>query len=188
MTPHTSSPPPPPPAADPHHVRTLPGGIPIPWLVVGVPLAAIAAILLVMRLHGSPSAATPGAYPVRTVGLLLQDLPDGSIVVRQASDRHVIDTVPPATNAFLRVMLAGLVRERRRENEGERSLPFVVTRWSDGRLTVDDLATHRLIELNAFGPDNAGAFARLLALRSSPSLPAPLPTPPRSSTTSSPTP
>lgn len=34
-------------------------------------------------------------------------------------------------------MLAGLVRERRRENEGERTLPFIVTRWSDGRLTVD---------------------------------------------------
>ena len=173
MTPPSS--PPPRPAVDPHHIRTLPGGIPIPWLVVGVPLAAIVAIALVMRLNGTPSGAPPGAQPVRSVGLLLQDRPDGSIVVRQTGDRRVIDTVAPATNGFLRVMLAGLVRERRREDEGDRSLPFVVTRWSDGRLTIDDLATHKLIELNAFGPDNAGAFERLLELSDSPSTSMPSP-------------
>ena len=74
----------------------------------------------------------------------------------------------PATNAFLRVMLAGLVRERRREGEGAPSRPFHLTRWSDGRLTIDDIATHKLIELNAFGPSNSGVFARLLDLNRPP--------------------
>lgn len=84
MTPRSLSRPPPAPHS--HAIRTLPGGIPIPWLVVGVPLAAIAASALVMLLQGTPLATTPDAHPLHTVGLLLQDRPDGGIVVRQAGD------------------------------------------------------------------------------------------------------
>ena len=75
-----------------------------------------------------------------------------------------VATVPPETNGFLRTLLAGLVRERRREDMGGPATPFRITRWADGRLTVDDTATGRLIELEAFGHTNADAFARLLDL------------------------
>ena len=72
--------------------------------------------------------------------------------------------MPHDTNGFLRTVLAGLVRERRRENAGDPATPFRITRWSDGRLTVDDTATGKLIELEAFGHTNEDAFARLLDL------------------------
>ena len=143
--------------------RRLPGGIPIPFAVIGLPAAAVLCIAIATRLY-APDGQPPASTPVRTADLVLQDQDDGSITVMQADDRQVIDVVPPASGAFLRVMLAGLVRERRREGQGAQSLPFHLTRWSDGRLTIDDIATHKLIELNAFGPSNAGAFARLLDL------------------------
>lgn len=95
--------------------------------------------------------------------LVLQDHADGSITVLQASDYHVIDVLQPASNTFLRVTLAGLLRERRREGEGEPSRPFHLTRWADGRLTIDDITTHKLIELNAFGPTSAWATMQQLA-------------------------
>ena len=98
----------------------------------------------------------------------MQDREDSSIAVMRASDHTLVDVVPPASNGFLRVLLAGLVRERRREGLGAPSIPFHLTRWSDGRLTIDDTATHRLIELQAFGPSNAGAFERLLDLSALP--------------------
>jgi putative photosynthetic complex assembly protein len=92
----------------------------------------------------------------------MQDHDDGSISVFNATDHTLVDVVPPATNGFLRVVLAGLVRERRREGEGSPGIAFHLARWPDGRLTLDDLATHQLIYLDAFGPTNAGAFGHLL--------------------------
>jgi len=144
-------------------LRRLPGGIPIPLVVLGLPFAGLLFVMIATRLY-APEAQSPASTPVHSADLIMQDHEDGSITVMQASDHRVIDLVQPATNAFLRVMLAGLVRERRREGEGAPSMPFHLTRWSDGRLTIDDIATHKLIELNAFGPSNSGVFARLLDL------------------------
>lgn len=143
--------------------RRLPGGIPIPLAVIGLPVAAILCIAIATRLSAA-DGMSPAATPLRVADLVMQDRDDGSIAVLQADDGHLVEVVPPASNGFLRVLLTGLVRERRREGVGVPSLPFHLTRWSDGRLTIDDIATHKLIELNAFGPDNAGAFARLLDL------------------------
>jgi len=147
--------------------RRLPGGIPIPLVVLGLPFAGLLFVMLAIRLH-APEAQSPASTPLRSVDLIMQDHADGSITVMHAGDHRMIDLVQPATNAFLRVMLAGLVRERRREGDGAPSRPFHLTRWSDGRLTIDDIATHKLIELNAFGPSNSGVFARLLDLSGSP--------------------
>ncbi len=154
-------------SADDHSPpRRLPGGIPIPVAVIGLPVLGIV-LVLALRTN-APGSDHPEAKPIRTADLVLQDHDDGSISVFRAGDRHLVDTVQPASNAFLRVVLAGLVRERRREGQGAPTLPFHLTRWSDRRLTIDDSATHRLIELNAFGPDNSGAFSRLLDLASPP--------------------
>jgi putative photosynthetic complex assembly protein len=133
-------------------------------VLLAVAVVAIGAASHLIVHGGDP----PIARPVRTANLVMQDRADGSIAVLRASDLHVIDVVPPDTNGFLRVVLAGLVRERRREGMGARSRPFHLTRWSDGRLTLDDVATRRLIELEAFGPTNEGAFEHLLDLSGPP--------------------
>ena len=56
--------------------------------------------------------------------------------------------------------MRGLARERRREGAGD-ATPFVLTAWSDGRISLDDSATGRTVPLEAFGPTNEGAFAQL---------------------------
>ena len=134
-----------------------------PAAVIGVLAIVVGVIAAASHLAGH-GGAPPQALPVRSADLLMQDQEDGSIVVTQAGRDGVLTVVPPATNGFLRVILSGLVRARRREGMGAPTHPFHLTRWSDGRLTVNDDATGKLIELNAFGPDNAGAFARLLDL------------------------
>ncbi len=134
-----------------------------PLIVIALLLGVMVAIGLAARL-GAPDGQPPAATAVRTADLLMQDHDDGSITVTQAGTGAVVETVPPATNGFLRVVLAGLVRERRREDMGSPARPFRLTRWSDGRLTIDDTATGRLIELNAFGQSNQAAFATMLDL------------------------
>ena len=132
----------------------------LPWVVIAVLVVIMITIGVVSRARHAGTA--PGAIPVRSADLLMQDHDDGSISVLDAGTHAVIDTVPPKTNGFLRVVLAGMVRERRLD--GIDSPVFHLTRWSDGRLTLDDAATHRLVELEAFGPTNEAAFGRLLDL------------------------
>ena len=62
---------------------------------------------------------------------------------------------------FLRATLRGLAQQRLREDMGS-AQPFRLTRWADGRLTLDDPATQRHIELEAFGVSNEAVFADLL--------------------------
>ncbi len=134
-----------------------------PLIVIALLLGCMTVIALAAR--SFPHGGTPPhATPIRIADLLMQDNPNGSVTVTQAGTGLPVTTLQPETNAFVRVLLTGLVRERRREGEGSHAIPFRLTRWSDGRLTVDDSATGRLIELEAFGHTNEAAFARLLDL------------------------
>jgi putative photosynthetic complex assembly protein len=131
-----------------------------PFIIICVLALTVAAIFGYS--HHRVAEGPPAGPPLQSANLVMQDHDDGSISVFNADDHRLVDVVPPATNGFLRVVLAGLVRERRREGEGSPSIAFHLARWPDGRLTVDDLATHQLIFLDAFGPTNAGAFGHLL--------------------------
>ena len=69
--------------------------------------------------------------------------------------------LPPGSNGFIRGVMRGLARERMLHGI-DAAPPFRLIRWADGRLSLEDTATGRLIDLAAFGPTNAQAFARLL--------------------------
>ncbi|MBV8912702.1 MAG: hypothetical protein JOZ05_06650, partial [Acetobacteraceae bacterium] len=97
--------------------------------------------------------------PVKERDLLFADRSDGAVVVAVPDGRTV--EVFTGENGFLRGTLRGFARARRLDHLSA-SAPFRLTRWSDGRLTLDDPANARHVELLAFGPDNAGVFARLL--------------------------
>ncbi len=127
-------------------------------------LGAALVVLFIEARTGTPQGQPPAASVARSADLVIQDHDDGSIDVTDAQTGALVETVPRSTNGFLRVVLAGLVRERRREDIGNPATPFHLTRWSDGRLTIDDTATGKLIELEAFGSSNEGAFAQMLEL------------------------
>jgi putative photosynthetic complex assembly protein len=124
-------------------------------LVVFVLLAAGLA-----RLTGT-EGSWPTSKPVAVQDLRFEDMADGGVAVFAAHADKPFATVVPGSNGFLRATLRGLARERRRQDLG-REQPFRLTRWSDGRLTLEDLATARYVDLGAFGTTNAQAFARLL--------------------------
>ena len=76
-------------------------------------------------------------------------------------DDRLVDVLAPGTNGFVRGVLRGLVRERRADRVGPQP-PFRLTRWADGRLSLDDPSTGRHVDLEVFGPTNSGAFAQIL--------------------------
>jgi putative photosynthetic complex assembly protein len=61
--------------------------------------------------------------------------------------------------------LRGLARDRRADHVGI-APPFRLTHWANGRLSLDDPSTGRHIDLEVFGPTNAGAFADILVATS----------------------
>ena len=103
----------------------------------------------------------PSLEVVQQAQLRFEDRSDGAVLIYDALDGRLTYTVPPGTNGFLRGVMRGLVRDRRADHIGS-TPPFRLTRWADGRLSLDDPSTGRHIDLEVFGPMNAGAFAAIL--------------------------
>lgn len=72
--------------------------------------------------------------------------------------------IAPETNGFLRATMRGLARQRLRQ-DADREVPFRLTGWTDGRLTMEDPTTGRKVEMEAFGLTNEAVFANLLTAR-----------------------
>ena len=141
-----------------------PPEVSIPWPRLG--LFALVSISLAVAVGGSLTHAGAPMVDGRITeqrDLLFEDRDDGAVVVSSAGDHKVVE-VFEGENGFLRGTLRGFARVRRSEHIGS-AAPFRLARWSDDRLTLDDPATGRHVELLAFGPSNAGVFARLLEAR-----------------------
>ena len=138
------------------HASPLPRGL----------LLAMAALVLVallgataVRLSGV-SIRAPDASPVVTRSLHFLDRPDGGINVVDAQTKATVEAVQ-GEGGFLRGALRVMARERRMRGLGPEAAFELVGR-ADGRLTLVDPATGVRIDIESFGPTNAGAFVRLL--------------------------
>jgi putative photosynthetic complex assembly protein len=132
------------------------------WPLAGAALLvlfALAAVSLV-RLTGVGASHTPDAAAIMERDFRFEDRPDGSIAVLDAHDGHVVEIVTGA-NGFLRGTLRSLTRERKRQGVGPEPSFRLIAR-ADGRLTLEDPATGRRVDLESFGPTNAGVFAQML--------------------------
>jgi putative photosynthetic complex assembly protein len=109
----------------------------------------------------SDAAAKPHAAPVQTVDVRFIDEPNGSVSVLDSRDDKVIASLAPGTNGFVRSVMRGLVHDRKRRGLGA-APPFRISEWAGGRIALEDTATGRLIDLDAFGDTNKDAFAQML--------------------------
>lgn len=145
--------------SDPFADRTVPRGVLLgAAALVAAALVATAAV----RLTGFGAAVfPPSAQALSQRDLRFEDRPDGSVAVLEGSAAEPAFVLAPGEGGFIRATLRTFARERRHFNAGAEA-PFRLTAWSDGRLTLEDPVTGRRVDLEAFGPTNAGAFARLL--------------------------
>jgi putative photosynthetic complex assembly protein len=127
----------------------------------GMALFAVAVILLVHR-QGPPVAAPIEGGIVASRDLHFEDRADGGIRVTDARTGQKVADLAPGTNGFIRATLRGLVRERRRGETEPAAAPFRVTRWAEGRLTLEDTATGRVVDMLAFGQTQVETFQSLL--------------------------
>jgi putative photosynthetic complex assembly protein len=130
--------------------------------LVAISLLSVAAA----RIVGTPSMI-PSSSVVTAADLRFEDRADGGVNVFEGASAQPSHVITPGTNAFVRATVRGLAQQRKREGLGGET-PFRLTAWTDGRLTLDDPATGRHVELVAFGRTNSGAFARLLTAEDAP--------------------
>ena len=148
------------------HVNTLPrGALGLCFGMVGLALAFTTAA----RLTGMAPSASPvrlraaeHVRPVSTRDLRFTDRADGAVVIADVTDGRDAGLVAPgSTSGFIRGVMRGLARDRHIRGIGQQ-VPFRLTQWADGELSLTDLATGRVLELSAFGTTNRAAFAALL--------------------------
>lgn len=133
------------------------------WTLQALGVLLLLSLLLIGagRVTGVGTLNMPTAAPAESRDLLFEDRDDGAVVVYDAEKGGVIDVLAPGTNGFVRGVMRGLARERML-NEMGAGPPFRLVLGTDNRLTLEDRATGRVIDLRAFGPTNTAAFARLL--------------------------
>ena len=127
-------------------------------------LFALAAVTTV-RLTGVGGAHMTLPAAVESRDLRFEDGEKCAVLVFDANDRQLVDTLAPGSNGFIRVVMRGLARERRLGDIGAEP-PFRLTRYAGGQITLTDTSTGKQIYLGAFGSTNTEAFARLMNLRS----------------------
>ena len=126
-------------------------------------IADVIIIILLLVFINSLDLSTvrePDASPVKVLQLRFEDRPDGSIAVIDYKTGKQIDAVQGEAG-FVRGTLRGLAQERKRRGL-DSGPPFELIYRADGRLTLSDTATGRLVDLESFGPTNASTFFKLL--------------------------
>jgi putative photosynthetic complex assembly protein len=99
-----------------------------------------------------------------SVDLHFEDGPAGTIRVTEATGGSAPVIIMPGESGFVRTALRSLARERQAAGIGA-EVPFRLGRTDDGRLWLRDIATGRVLYLDAYGPQSAQSFARLLGLQ-----------------------
>jgi putative photosynthetic complex assembly protein len=125
-------------------------------------IADVIIIVLLLVFINSRDLSTvrePDASPVKVLQLRFEDRPDGSIAVIDYKTGKQIDAVQ-GESGFVRGTLRGLAQERKRRGL-DSGPPFELIYRADGRLTLWDTATGRLVDLESFGPTNASTFFNL---------------------------
>ena len=111
---------------------------------------------------GDVRVSLPAAVESRDLQFV--DGQGGTVLVYDAKDRQLIDTIAPGTNGFVRVVLRGMARERKLADVG-REPPFRLTRYVNGQMTLTDTSNNKQVDLVAFGSSNALAFTRLMNMK-----------------------
>ncbi|GJD44331.1 hypothetical protein AFCDBAGC_2198 [Methylobacterium cerastii] len=137
---------------------------PVPALALigaGALLGFTMLAVMVGRTEGIGLSGNPGGKPVASVSLRVLDRADGSIRIEDAANAQLIETVEPGQDNFVRATLRSFGQSRLRAGLTSAE-PFRLTRYDDGSLALIDEVTGRSVNMGAFGPTNALAFAKLL--------------------------
>lgn len=139
-----------------------------PLMLMGGIVLASLALTASVRLGFFERSAVPevaraekGIQPVAERTLRFFDEADGTVRVEDGDRTMVLGRFATGEGGFIRATVRSLVHQRRiRQIEAE--VPFKLTEWDDGGMTLSDPATGFRVEVSSFGPDNRAVYAAML--------------------------
>ena len=142
-----------------HHDPSIPRGVLLAAAaMIGFTILAVVAV----RIDGGEVLPRLTAAPVSSLDLSFADRGDGTVAVYDVNGDRMLDVLAPAEDGFAMGVLRSIDRERSRQDIATDERLIRMTRWADGRLTLEDPSTGFHAELVSFGPTNLSAFAQLL--------------------------
>ncbi len=140
----------------------------VPLMLMGGIVLISLALTVSVRLGVFERSAVPeqaraeaGIQPVAMRTLRFFDEPDGTVRVEDGASAEVLGRFAPGEGGFIRASVRSLVHQRRIRGEGA-AVPFELTEWENGALTLADPVTGDSVEVASFGPDNRAIFANML--------------------------
>ncbi|QDH34134.1 photosynthetic complex assembly protein PuhC [Porphyrobacter sp. YT40] len=109
----------------------------------------------------SEARAAAGVKPAQQRTLRFFDEADGTVRVEDGATAEVLARYGQGEGGFVRASVRSLVHQRRIRDIGSQ-VPFTLTRWDTGALTLSDPETGVNIEITGFGPENRAIYASLL--------------------------
>ena len=134
------------------------------WSVGSLLLFTLVAIGLVRITGNGPDQLAAATLTERL--LHFEDRPDGGVAVIDGVTGKLLTTVT-GEQGFLRGAIRALARDRTARKIGSEQ-PFKLISRTDGRLTLFDPVSGQRVDLESFGPSNAGVFAPFLTMQSPP--------------------
>lgn len=131
------------------------------WTVGFLLLFSLVSVGLVRITGNGPDQLAAAVLDERL--LRFEDRSNGGVAVIDGSTGKLLTTMT-GEQGFLRGAVRALARERTSRKIGSER-PFQLIARTDGRLTLFDPATGQRIDLESFGPSNAGVFASFLSMQ-----------------------
>ena len=131
------------------------------WTVCFLLVFTLGSIGLVRITGNGPDQLAAATITERL--LRFEDRPDGSVAVIDGVTGRVLTTVS-GEQGFFRGAVRALARDRTARKVGPEQ-PFKLISRTDGRLTLLDPVSGQRVDLESFGPTNAGVFAPFLTMQ-----------------------
>ncbi len=132
------------------------------WLPIAV-VVGLAVLMLSIASYRATGVAIrePDSAAAVVRELRFEDRADGSVIVIDHRTNQKVGAIAGEAG-FARGTLRGFARERRLRGVSAEH-PLELVGRIDGRLTLSDPQTGRVVDLESFGANNSGVFAQLLA-------------------------
>jgi putative photosynthetic complex assembly protein len=131
------------------------------WSVAALLAFSLGAVALVRITGNGPDQLAAATLSERL--LRFEDRPNGGVAVIDGETGHLLTTMT-GEQGFLRGVVRALARDRNARKIGSEQ-PFKLISRTDGRLTLLDPISGQRVDLESFGPTNAGVFVPFLTMR-----------------------
>ncbi|MEL6196749.1 MAG: photosynthetic complex assembly protein PuhC [Pseudomonadota bacterium] len=108
----------------------------------------------------APRAATHDT-PIHASRTVTFEPVDSGLIVRDVDTGEEVAALIDADGGFIHNVVRVLNKERRRYGVGPDE-PYAITGYINGRVSITDLSTGRVIDINAFGSNQVDSFRNLL--------------------------